>query len=321
MKAFITGATGFIGGRLAQKLRDRGDEVVCLVRSPEKARDLEAAGCTIVNGDLSDEAAIRSGVEGCDAVFHVAADYRVGLKAEKRPNMHATNVGGTTRVLDAAIAAGAKRIVYVSSVVVFGNTRGEVVDETYSHRGDGFTSYYEETKLEAHQVAKDRIANGAPIVIVQPGGVYGPGDHSVLGKELEDLARGRFPALAFPDLGFNMVHVDDVVDGILLAHDKGAIGESYVLGGELTDHRRLIDKAAEVTGRRRPRTIPTALIKSMVPLAPIATKVMGLPPNMKELVSTSDGVTFWGKDDKARRELGYAPRDLDTGLRETLKAG
>src|SRR5215212_7405434 len=162
MKAFITGATGFIGSRLAQRLRERGDEVVCLVRSPEKARDLETAGCTIVEGDLSDEAAIRSAVEGCDAVFHVAADYRVGIMAEKREKMRDTNVGGTTRVLDAAIAAGAKKIVYVSTVAVFGNTRGEVVDETYTHPGDEFTSYYEQTKWEAHNVAKDRITKGAP---------------------------------------------------------------------------------------------------------------------------------------------------------------
>src|SRR5688500_16027023 len=132
MRAFITGATGFVGGRLAEKLRGRGDEVVCLVRSPEKAKPLEALGCTLVAGDLKDADAIKRGMEGCDAVFHVAADYRVGLRPSSHDSMTDTNVGGTTRVLDAAAATpSVRKVVYVSSLVVNGNTRGQAVDETY----------------------------------------------------------------------------------------------------------------------------------------------------------------------------------------------
>jgi nucleoside-diphosphate-sugar epimerase len=319
MIAFVTGATGFIGSRLARRLRERGDEVVCLVRRPEKARDLEAAGCRIVEGDLSDEAKIRAAMDGADAVFHVAADYRVGLHPSQYPKMRDTNVGGTTRVIDAAIDAGADRIVYVSTIAVFGNTHGKTVDEGYEHPGDSFTSEYERTKVEAHKVALDRIANGAPIVIVQPGSVYGPGDHAAVGSQIEQAAAGKLPALAFPDLGLNMVHVDDVVEGILLAHDKGTPGQAYVLGGELTTLGDVVRKAAEIGGKKPPRiTMPAIALKAMVPIAPLVTKAMGVGPNLKELISSGDGVTFWATDDKARSELGYAPRDLDTGLRQTL---
>jgi nucleoside-diphosphate-sugar epimerase len=320
MKAFITGATGFVGGRLAERLRERGDDVVCLVRSPQKAAKLESLGCTPVAGDLRDEDAIRKGMEGCDAVFHVAADYRVGLKKTSHDSMTDTNVGGTTRVLDAAAATPTvKKVVYVSSLVVNGNTRGQVVDESYEHPGDGYTSHYEKTKLEAHRVADEKAAAGVPVVIVQPGSIYGKGDESVTGGIIRDAARGKLPMVSFADAGFTMVHVDDVVDGILAAYEKGRVGESYHLGGERVTMRQLVEAAAEAGGKKPPRiNLPPVMVKMSVPIAPLVTKAMGLPPNLKELISSSDGVTFWGSHDKAAAELGYSPRDLRTGLKETV---
>ena len=320
MRAFITGATGFVGGRLAERLRERGDDVVCLVRSPEKAKALEAAGCTLVRGDLKDSEAMRTGMEGCDAVFHVAADYRVGLRPSSHDSMTDSNVGGTTRVLDAAAATPTvKRVVYVSSLVVNGNTRGKAVDETYVHPRDGYTSHYEKTKLEAHDVAEQKAAAGVPVVIVQPGSIYGKGDTSVTGGIIDQASRGKLPMVSFADMGLTMVHIDDVVDGILAAHEKGRVGESYHLGGERVTMRQLVDAAAEAGGSKPPRiNMPSILIKASVPLAPIVTKAMGLPPNLKELISSSDGVTFWGAHDKAAAELGYSPRDLKTGLKQTV---
>jgi nucleoside-diphosphate-sugar epimerase len=129
MRAFVTGATGLIGDHVASKLRERGDEVVALVGSPERAGALRDAGCELVEGDLSSADAIRRGVEGCDSAFHVGADYRVGIPASERPAMFEANVRGTERVLDSAVEAGVRRIVYVSTVNRFGNTRGRVVDE------------------------------------------------------------------------------------------------------------------------------------------------------------------------------------------------
>ena len=322
MKAFVTGGTGFIGGRVVRKLRERGDDVVALVRSPEKATDLRDLGCELVEGDLSSEQAIRDGVRGCDAVFHIAAVYKVGIPASERPAMRDANVGGTERVLDAAIEAGVPRIVYVSTVAVFGNTHGEIVDETYDRNGGDFTSYYDETKWESHQVARDRIAKGAPIVIAQPGGVYGPGDHSELGNIIDQANTGKLPMMVFGDMGLNLVHVDDVADGIMLAHDKGHIGEAYVLGGQIARMRELVEKVSEIAGRKPPkRELPVGVMKLLVPVGPLVGKAMGFPPNLRELISTSDKATYWAKDDKARRDLGYAPRDMDTGLRQTLAQG
>jgi nucleoside-diphosphate-sugar epimerase len=321
VKAFLTGGTGFIGSRVARKLRERGDEVVALVRSPDKAGELGDLGCRLVEGDLSSEQAIRDGVQGCDAVFHVAAVYKVGIPASEREAMYDANVRGTERVLDAAIAAGVPRIVYVSTVGVFGNTHGEIVDETYSHEGGDWLSCYEETKWKSHQVALERIHSGAPIVIVQPGGVYGPGDHSELGNIIDQARTGKLRMMMFPETGFNLVHVEDVADGVLLAYEKGRVGESYVLGGQIANMRELVEKVSEIAGRKAPsREMPVAAMKLLTPVGPLVGKVMGFPPNLRELIRTSDGVTYWAKDDKARRELGYAPRDMDAGLRQTLAA-
>ena len=319
MKAFVTGGTGFIGERLVKRLRDRGDDVVALVRSREKGKKLEEMGATLVEGDLSSSDAIHSAVKGCDAAFHVAAVYKVGIPEKEHEAMYDSNVRGTERVLDAAFQAGVSRIVYVSTINVFGNTGGEVVDESYERPGNDFLSYYDETKYLSHEVAKERIDKGVPVVIVQPGGVYGPGDHSEVGNVIDQVATGKLKALPFAGLGLNLVYVDDVADGILLAHDKGKIGESYVLGGEITTMRGMVDKTAKIAGRKPPkRDMPSGVIKLAAPAGPLVGKMMGFPPNFRELISASDGVTYWAKDDKARSELGYSPRDLETGLRQTL---
>jgi dihydroflavonol-4-reductase len=320
MRAFVTGGTGFIGGRVVRRLRDRGDAVVALVRSPAGASDLAALGCELVEGDLTSPDAIRRGVQGCDAVFHIAAVYKVGIPASERGAMREANVSGTEHVLDAAAEANVKKIVYVSTVGVFGDTHGEIVDENFRREGERFLSCYEETKYRSHEVALDRISKGAPIVIVQPGGVYGPGDHSELGNIIDQTRTGKLKMLMFPETGFNLVHVDDVAEGILLAHDRGKVGESYVLGGEISTMGDLIRKVSDLTGRDAPsRAMPVSLMKMAIPIGPVVGRMMGFPPNLGELIRSSDGVTYWATDEKARRELGYTPRSMDTGLRQTLE--
>jgi dihydroflavonol-4-reductase len=321
MRAFVTGGTGFVGGVVCRKLRERGDEVVALVRTPAKAGQLRELGCEIVSGDLGDEDVIRKAVVGCDAVFHVAAWYEVGIPESAKPAMFDANVKGTERVLDAAIDAGVGRIVYVSTVGVFGDTKGRVVDETFEREPTGFMSYYEETKFYAHELAKDRIAKGAPIVIVQPGGIYGPNDPSVIGTLIGIIRRFGLPFMVFPDGGFNFVYVEDVADGILLAYDKGRIGESYVLGGQIVSMREALERILRACGKKVPkRTLPEGVMKLGIPFGPVIGKLTGLPPNMRELLRNASA-TFYATDEKARRELGYAPRDLDIGLTETLAAG
>lgn len=319
VRVFLTGGTGFIGGHVARRLRARGDEVVALARSPATADALREIGCEIVAGDLSSEAAIRAGLEGCDAAVHAGAVYKVGIPESEHAAMHEANVRGTERVLDAAVAAGVRRIVYVSTVAVFGDTHGRVVDEGFE-RDSPFLSEYDRTKTLAHRVALDRIARGAPIVIVQPGGVYGPGDHSELGNLIDQAATGKLPAKMFPSSGIMLCHVEDVAAGIVLALDKGRIGESYVLSGEPGTLGEIVDRAAAAAGRRPPRfTMPAALLKLSAPLGPVVGPMLGFPPNLRELIRSTDGVTFWASDAKARRELGFEPRDFETGLRETVR--
>jgi nucleoside-diphosphate-sugar epimerase len=322
MRVFLTGATGFIGGHVARLLRERGDEVRALVRDPAKGATLEQLGCELVPGDLADKPAIVVGLDGCDAAIHGAAIYSVGIPSSQHRAMYEANVLGTERVLSACLDAGTEKVVYVSTVGAFGNTRGEVVDETYEHPGKDFTSYYEQTKYEAHQIAKRLIADDdLPCVIVQPGGVYGPEDHSPIGKQMNDFLAGRMPMIPFPDLGLNLVHVEDVADGVLLALDKGKPGESYVLGGQITTMREAIETLAGVVDKKAPkRSVPTGMLKALTPVGPLVGRLMGQPPNLRELIASADGVTFWAKHDKAIAELGYSPRGLETGLRETLAA-
>ena len=320
MRVFLTGGTGFIGGELARRLRGRGDDVVALVRTPAKAAALTALGCEVVAGDLDDAAAIGKGLAGADAAIHAAAMYEVGIPAARRPLMYATNVAGTRTVLSAALDAGTPKVVYLSSVVAFGNTRGQVVDESYQHEGR-YTSYYDETKHLAHQEAKRQVAAGLPLVVAQPGAVYGPGDHSVPGMLMRKAARGVAGPVAFPNLGLALVHRDDVADGILRTLDAGRPGESYVLGGEISTLGTAIATAARAAGKHPPRlTMPTVFVKAVAPLGPLIGPLMGLPRNVNELVTSSDGVTFWATDAKARAELGYTTRSLDDGVRDFLAA-
>ena len=306
MRVFVTGASGFLTGAVARTLLGRGDGVRALVRDPSRVRGLD--GAELVQGDLSDASALERGMRGADAVVHGAAIYAVGIASSRRPAMFETNVIGAERVLSLAADLGIRRIVHVSTIAVFGNTHGRVVDETYERSGP-FTSYYEETKYRAHEIAKRLAARGAPIVIAQPGQTYGPGDRSGFGSVLRAFARGRLPLLPFPDLGVSLVHVEDVSTGILQLLDRGAIGANYPLGGEIVRMRDVFVTLAHVLGRRPP------LFDA--PYAPLRLAAL-VRPDVREIVSSSRGVTFWASDARARRELGYAPRDLATGLRDTF---
>ncbi|MEI7888953.1 MAG: NAD-dependent epimerase/dehydratase family protein [Actinomycetes bacterium] len=321
MKIFLTGATGFIGGEVARLAQARGDQVVALVRSPEKAMELKSRGVSIAQGDLDDTAAIERAMEGCDAAIHCAAVYEVGIsKAEMEP-MRRANVDGTVNVLEAARKAGVGKAVYVSTCATFGDTKGLIVDETFTHEGKGYTSCYEETKVLA-QLEAERIGQaGLPLVTVLPGGVYGPADHSALGGVITKYAKRQLPAMLFPDLGLSVVHRDDVAAGILLALDKGRAGESYVLGGDIETLRGVVATEARILGRRFPRlTVPAGIIRALNPVGRIAGPALGAGPNLKEVADSADGVTFWASSDKAKAELGYSPRGLETGLRQTLEA-
>jgi dihydroflavonol-4-reductase len=322
MRAVVTGGAGFIGRSVVRQLRARGDAVVALVRDDGRAEPLRELGCELVEGDLASLAAgpLGAALDGADALFHLAGSYRVGIAATEHAAMYQANVGATRAVLDAAIAGAVPRIVYVSTANVYGDTHGRVVDETYRRpQPPEYLSYYDETKYLAHLAAEERMAAGAPILIALPCMVYGPGDHSQVGATIRQAMAGRLPVINAPELGGNLVHVDDLATGIVLIHDKGLIGEEYVLGGEIATLREVVRRAAAVAGKRPPRlSTPSWLLHAVTPLGGLIGRPLAGAPNLREMVRASDGVTYWATDAKARVELGYAPRDLAAGLRTLL---
>jgi nucleoside-diphosphate-sugar epimerase len=307
VRVFVTGATGFVIAAVTRALRARGDAVVALVREPSRARSLADLGCELVPGDVLDPTDAVGELRRCDALIHGAAIYEIGVSDERRRQMEETNVTGTRRILDVARAGGTPRIVYVSTIAAFGNTHGAVVAEGHRPTSPA-ASAYEDTKRRAHEIALEAARSGAPIVIVQPGQVYGPADHSAVGANFRALAEGRLRYRALEDLGLCFVHVDDVADGILRALDRGRAGESYVLGGEIATLGDAYTAVANATGRALPpMVVPSAILR-------LAGRLI---PSMREVVSSA-GVTFWATDAKARAELGTTPRDLATGMRDVF---
>ena len=233
MRAFVTGGGGFIGGELVRQLRARVTTWLrWCARSPAPIGSREL-GCELIEGDLATmpAASLQSAIRGSDAVFHVAGSYRIGIRASERAAMYAANVVATQHVLDAAISVGVPRSVHVSTVNVYGNTHRLVVDETFERpQPPRYLSYYDETKHLAHLAAEERMAAGAPILIALPPRSTDPTTPQA-GTTLSQAMAGTLPAITFPDLGLSLVHVEDLAAGILLVHDRGRVGEEYVLGG------------------------------------------------------------------------------------------
>jgi dihydroflavonol-4-reductase len=319
MRVVTTGGAGFIGRAVVRALAERGHDVVALVRDPDRAAFLKHDRVKLQASDLKSAAQLTAQVKGADAVIHGAGMYRVGLKQHERAAMWDANVGTTERVLDAAVLAGVPRIVFISTVNVFGDTHGEIVDETYERNLDeGFLSYYDETKYRAHQAALKRIGGGAPIVVVQPSQVYGPNDHSQASEQLELAFKGKLRFTALTQLGVAWVHVDDLAAGILAALDKGRMGECYCLAGECRRLGESIAIAARLGGHKPPRlVIPTGLLRAVAPLNDRVGGLPGIGSGLSEVLSASDGVTYWASHDKAAAELDFQPRSLQQGIVDT----
>ena len=317
MRYFVTGATGFIGGRLTRRLLRDGHEVVALVRSRERAHQLLELGVAIHEGDITARASLRAPMDGVDGVFHVAAWYKIG--ARDRAEAERINVGGTRNVLETMREAGVRKGVYTSTLAVFGDTHGTLADERTRHRGP-WPSEYDRTKWLAHyEVAEPLMAAGLPLVIVQPGLVYGPGDTSQLRTLLIDYLRGRL--LAVPQrTAFCWGYVDDTVEGHVLAMEQGRTGKSYIIAGPPYTLRHVFEIAEQITGIRAPRLHPRPeLLRLAASVTGLLERVMPLPEALTpEALRVIGGGTYLGSNEKARRELGYRPRPLEEGLRDTL---
>jgi dihydroflavonol-4-reductase len=310
----VSGGSGFVGRAVVRLLVERGDDVTAPVRDPRRAESVAALGATVVEDDLSDVRALTETLRSFDAGIHAAGEYKIGIQRDERGPMWDANVGLTTRVLDATQDSGLKRLVYVSTVNVFGNTHGRVVDETYRRDlREGFVSWYDETKYGAHEVAEQRIKAGAPVVIVQPSQVYGPGDHTGFGEQLRLAFEGKLPYRALPGLGLGLAHADDVAAGIVAALDRGVLGESYVLSGPRVTYDEAVEIAARLGGKRVPFAMPERAIRAMRPLGRLIGQA-----NFREILSASLHVTYWATAEKAERELGFRARSLEDGLRATF---
>ncbi len=313
---FVTGATGFIGGELTKQLVGRGHQVVALVRSPDKAALLKMLGVEIHAGDITNRESLRAPMTGVEGVFHIAAWYKIGVK---EPAAEAINVGGTRNVLEMAGDLGIARVVYTSTVGVFGDTQGRVVDETYYTRGP-FLTEYDRTKWLAHyDVAVPLARAGLPLVIVMPGLVYGPGDSSGVHASITQLLRGRLfitPSKAT----FCWGYVEDTARGLRLAMETGRTGESYLLTGPVHTFQDAMALAARLAHKRQPRIHPPPAIMRL--LASIAEKLerFDVPgPYRAETLRLMAGTTWIASSAKAQQELGFETRALEEGLRHTIE--
>lgn len=320
MKALVTGATGFVGSAVARRLLDAGVETRVLVRPESTHRNISGLPVEVVTGDLHDDASLRRATRGCDALFHVAADYR--LWVPEPAGLYRTNVEGTRRLLRAAAEAGAKRIVYTSSVATLGINRDRTPadEDTPVSLGD-MVGHYKRSKYLAEQVALELVANeGAPVVIVNPSAPIGPRDirPTPTGRIIVDMLSGRMPA--YVDTGLNVVHVGDVAEGHWIAFQRGRIGERYVLGGENLSLRDILHLIAAVAGRPAPRVrLPHNFV---LPIAWLAERVADFTG--REPFATVDGVRMARKhmyfsSARARQELGYASRPARTAIEEAIR--
>lgn len=317
MKYFITGATGFIGGYVAQQLVEAGHEVVALVRDPTRAEHLAELGITLAEGDVTVKDSMRDPMSGVDGVYHIAGWYKVGLE-DKSP-AYRINVDGTRNVLELMDELGIPKGVYTSTLAVFSDTEGELMDETYRYDGPHL-SEYDRTKWLAHyEVADPMMDAGLPLVIVMPGMVYGPGDTSQMGDAFRQYLQGKLPMLP-QESAYCWGHVEDMARGHTLAMDKGEPGETYIIAGPPHTMIEAFEIAAKITGIPAPRLrVPPGVLKIMSRIMGIVEKVVPLPADYTaETLRVLAGVTYLGSNAKAKRELGFSVRPLEAGLRETL---
>lgn len=316
MKYFITGATGFIGGRLARQLRKAGHEVIAVVRNPAKAQDLAQLGVTLHQGDVTEKESMRSPMTGVDGVFHVAGWYKVGVRDKSQA--YAINVEGTRNVLELMKELKIPKGVYTSTLAVNSDTHGVEADESY-HFTEKHISVYDATKAEAHDVAVKMIKEGLPLVIVQPGLVYGPGDTSSVRVSLIQYLKKQLPVMP-KQTAFSWAHVDDIAHAHWLAMEKGKVGESYNICGPTYTFTNALEVAKEITGVRLPMAVPAGMIRVMSAMMVVFDKFIPVPESYtSEGLRVIAGVTYIGTNAKAKRELGYDPRSLKEGLTETLK--
>ena len=320
MKAFVTGATGFVGSHVARALEAAGADLRLLVRSSSPMKLISTlTNPEVITGDLRDAATYRDALRGCEAVFHVAADYRLWTRNEADAlEMYRSNVEGTRALIDASLQAGVKRIVYCSSVATMGFTaEGDVVDEDTPVSMDQMIGHYKRSKFIAEQVAMEAGRRGDPVITVNPSTPVGEQDvkPTPTGRILIDFLRRKFPA--YVDTGLNVVDVREVARGHVLAFEKGRAGQRYILGGENLTLKQILDKLSAITGLPAPTVkLPYAFALA----AGVCDTVFTGKLRRREPRVTIDAVRMgrkkmWVSSAKSERELGYKIVAVEDALR------
>lgn len=319
MTVFVTGASGFVGAAVVRALLARGEDIRALVRPGRAGPNLDNITIEHVTGDLRDIPAFAAQLTGCTALYHVAADYRLWARNPK--DLYDTNVDATENLIRVAAEAGVARIVYTSSVAVLGLN----ADETPSNEDSpvaltDMVGHYKRSKFLAEQAAQRLVTeHQAPVVIVNPSTPIGPRDvrPTPTGRIIVEAARGRMPA--YVETGLNVVHVDDVAQGHLLAHDQGKVGERYILGGTDMTLGAILGLVANETGKPVPRVkLPHSLVMPIAAISETIAQVTG-----KEPFATRDGVRMARKhmyfsSAKAERDLGYTARPAPEAVKDAV---
>ena len=320
MKAFVTGATGFLGSHVARVLAGQGADLRLLVRKTSNLKNLEGLKAETATGDLRDPASLEKAISGCDTVFHVAADYRLWVRD---PNeMYRSNVGGTRTLLEAARRKGVQRVVYTSSVATIGfRTDGQPADENSPVSLADMIGHYKRSKFMAEQLAMEAGRSGMHVVTVNPTTPIGEQDvkPTPTGRIVVDFLKRKFPA--YVETGLNLVDVRECAKGHVAAFEKGRTGERYILGGEDLTLKQILDKLGKITGLPSPRIkLPylfafaagivdeavTGLLLRREPRATVDTVRMG-----KKKMFASSG--------KAERELGWKIVPVEDALRRAAE--
>jgi dihydroflavonol-4-reductase len=319
VRALVTGATGFVGSAVARRLLRDGHRVRVLARAGSDRRNLQGLDVEVVEGDLTKPSTLLPACEGCDALFHVAADYR--LWAPDPSELYRSNVDGTRAILEAAKRVGVPRIVYTSSVATLGIPKdGTPGSETTPVSVDDMIGHYKRSKFLAEEEARKFAADGLSIVIVNPSTPIGPYDikPTPTGRVVRDAMAGKVPA--YVDTGLNIVHVDDVAEGHWLAFERGVVGERYVLGGFDMSLREVLTEIADIAGRSPPKIrLPHAVVMPIAYVSEAWARLTGMNPiaTVEEVRMSKKRMFF--TSEKARRELGYTARPARLALEDAVR--
>jgi dihydroflavonol-4-reductase len=324
VKAFVTGATGFVGSHVAQALEAAGAELRLLARSTSPTKLISTLkNSEIVTGDLRDASTYKQALKGCEAVFHVAADYRLWTRNEADAmEMYRSNVEGTRGLIDAARQAGVRRIVYCSSVATMGfRSDGSVVDEETPVTLEEMIGHYKRSKFVAEQVALEAGKKGDDVVIVNPSAPVGEQDvkPTPTGRIIVDFLKKKFPA--YVDTSLNVVDVREVARGHVLAYERGKPGERYILGGENLTLKQILDKLSATTGIPAPKVkLPYVFALAAGIFDTVFTgQLRGKEPRVTIDAVRMGRKKMWVRSSKAERELGYKVVPVEDALRRACE--